>query len=362
MSARSVLSSIGLRRGFSRLGLTALLLPSLLLLQGCIGSRIVHPILPTLEEVAAFDAAGPDMTPADPSLLNALGVGGKDYQVVAGDLLEVELPADIVDIESEELTTKIKARVQQDGSLRLPVAGSVSVVGLTTAEIESLVAGSIVERAQRAEEPSVVVTVASYRTVTVAVFGAVSNAGIHGLRSDRLSLLGALMAAGGIREDGADSIRVVRPTESGPPEVEILPVRGSSIPMTDVALAGGETIVVEPRVEQQFTVIGLVRKPGQQTYPLSRQYNLMQALAVAGGTDSTAAPRYVTIYRKDKGDTVITCTFKIDGTDFVGSANILVKPGDVVAVEHTQGTWTRTFFSSIFGFRLSASASSSGQL
>ena len=331
-------------------------------LASCIGNRVVHPILPTPEELATFDAAGPDMTPASPDQLIAIGVGQTDYQVVAGDLLELELPGDLVDIESEELTLKLKSRIQDDGTLRVPVAGAVAVAGLATPEVEARIASAMVEQGGLEEPPSVVVTVAAHRSVSVAVFGAVGNAGIHSLRSDRLSLLGALMAAGGIREEGADSIRVVRPTESGPPQVEILEVRGSSIPLNDVVLAGGETIVVEPREEQQFTIIGLVRRPGQQTYPLNRTYNLMQALAVAGGTDETAAPRYVTIYRKQGDDGVLACTFKIDGTDFVSAANVLVKPGDVVSVEHTQGSWTRSFFSSIFGFRLSASASTSGQL
>lgn len=344
--------------GLVRAAVLALALP----LASCIGNRVVHPILPTAEEVAAFDAAGPDLSPADEDQLLALGVGDNDYRVVTGDLLEVELPADVIDIESDELVTKVKARVQESGVIRIQIAGEVSVEGLTTPEIESRIAAAIVERGGRSEEPGIVVNVASHRTVTVAVFGAVSEAGIHPLRSDRLSLLGALMAAGGIREEGAESIRVVRPTESGPPEVEVLEVRGSSIPLTDVALMGGETIVVEPREEQEFTVIGLVRRPGVQTYPQTRTYNLMQVLAVAGGTDATAAPRYVTIYRKDGDDGVLACNFKIDGTDFLSAANVLVKPGDVVSVEHTQGTWTRTFFSSIFGFRLSASASTSGQL
>ncbi len=354
MSAR--LDSIS--RSTLRVGLVLLLTPLFLPLVGCIGSRIVHPVLPTVEELAAFDAAGPDISPADPDQLAAIGIGKMEYQIVPGDLLEIELPGVVVDIESEELTTKLRARVQAGGEVRLPVAGEVSVAGLTTVEIETRIVAAILDRGMSGEELGVVVNVAAYRSVSVAVFGAVGNAGIHALRNDRLSLLGALMAAGGIRDDGAQSIRVIRPVENGAPEIEILPVRGSTIPLTDVILAGGETIVVEPRLEEQFTVIGLVRKPGRQSYPQSSQYNLMQALALAGGTDPTAAPRYATVYRKDGNERVITCTFKIDGTEFISSANILIKPGDVISVEHTQGTWTRTFFSSIFGFRLSASASS----
>ena len=50
---------------------------------------------------------------------------------------------------------------------------------------------------------------------------------------------------------------------------------------------------------RQFTVTGLVRKAGVFPYPTNVQYNLIDAIASAGGADLIADPHYAKIYRKD---------------------------------------------------------------
>jgi len=203
------------------------------------------------------------------------------------------------------------------------------------------------------------VTVSEYHTVKVAVTGSVNQPGIHELRSDAMTVMGALMAAGGIKtERGAKEIKIVGTDESGQTVTRSLSVHLDDIPLEDVALKGGETIVVEPPPERAFSVIGLVKKSGVFPYPAPRRYNLMQALAVAGGVDETAAPRYATIYRVKADGGVVGATFKIDGTSLEDASNVWIKDGDVIAVDHTQGSWLRQFFSQVFGFRASVNVSS----
>ena len=101
-----------------------------------------------------------------------------------------------------------------------------------------------------------------------------------------------------------------------------------------------------------------MRRPGSFPYPHSQNYNLMQALAIAGGLDQFAAPRYATIYRRTDDGEVIAATFRLDGTALTDASNIFVKPGDVIAVDHTMGSWTRQFLSQVLGFRASFSATS----
>ncbi len=331
-----------------------------LILPACIGSRVIYPVLPNAEELARFEAAGPNPPALDVAELSPVQVGQSVYTTVVGDLLEFQMPAAAVSgaqaQEAEELVT-VKARVRDDGSVTLPLIGQVQVAGkgLTTIEEELIAAYS--EALISNEPPNVVATVLEYKTVSVAVLGAVASPGIHKLRSDRQSIVGALMEAGGISGDqGASMIRVLNAQgEDGAKTLEF-PVRGANIPTFDYALQGGETVVVDAREEKQFTVIGLVRRPGAQAYPPSRTYNLMQAIAVAGGTNDQAAPRYASIYRRDAAGDVVGATFRIDGTSLTDASNILIKPGDVVAVEHTQGSWTRMFLSQVLGFRASANA------
>jgi polysaccharide export outer membrane protein len=205
----------------------------------------------------------------------------------------------------------------------------------------------------------VVVTVAEFDTVDVAVTGAVNQPGTHALRSDRRTVLGALTEAGGIKgERGAREVRVLS-KEVGVVVARVLQVGLQDMLLGDLALRGGETVVVVPAAERAFSVIGLVKKSGVFDYPAPRRYNLLQALATAGGVDESAAPRYATVYRRNPDGSVLAATFQIDGDALENGSNITIKDGDVVAVEHTQGSWLRQFFSQVFGFRASVNLSSS---
>ncbi len=330
---------------------------------GCIGSRVVYPVPPTPEERREFDAAGPEDLMAGEVQLGSMHVAGP-YHVVVGDLLSIELPPEI-ELDTEEdkstaLSVAVKCRVKESGTVQLPMVGEQLVVAKTTEEIEELLAQAFHAPERLKERPNVVVTVAEYRMASVAVIGAVNQPGLHELRNDRMSVMGALMAAGGIKsERGAKEIRIIGSDESGQSVTRTLSVHLAAIPLEDVALRGGETIVVEPPSERAFSVIGLVKKSGVFQYPAPRRYNLMQALAAAGGVDESAAPRYATIYRVKADGSVIGATFKIDGTSLEDASNVLIKDGDVVAVDHTQGSWLRMFFSQVFGFRASVNVSSS---
>lgn len=324
----------------------------------CIGLRIVYPVQPTGAELLAFQAAGPADLQVQELDVVSMRVGGP-YRVVAGDLLAIELPSEVdLDAAASEGTPGVvthKARVkEEEGTVLLPMVGEVSVAGKTTSEIEQALAEALADPARLGQRPNVVVTVSEYKTVSVAVIGAVNQPGLHELRSDHLTVVGALMEAGGIKgERGAKEIRVLA-SEGGSTVTRKLSVLLADIPLEDIGLRGGETIVVEPAPVRSFTVTGLVKKSGVFDYPAPRVYNLMQALATAGGVDETAAPRWATIYRVTAEGAVVGATFKIDGTTLLDASNVRIKDGDVIAIEHTQGSWLRQFFSSVLGFRASA--------
>ena len=133
------------------------------------------------------------------------------------------------------------------------------------------------------------------------------------------------------------------------PESLMLPVKGYNIPFADVALRDGDTIIVERLQQPLFTVMGLVNRPGNFPYPPDVQYNLAQALAFAGGLNDVADPRYVTIYRLKADGTIISVVFPlINHSKLTYAANTLIKPGDIVAVEHTPRTRTAVFLDRVF--------------
>jgi len=96
-----------------------------------------------------------------------------------------------------------------------------------------------------------------------------------------------------------------------------------------------------------FTVLGLVKKPAAFPYPPNVQYNLMEALAFAGGFDLVADPRYVKIFRQDTDGEIVFATFKIDNDTLVDAYDVLIKPGDVIYIDHTFQTRVNTFLSDV---------------
>jgi len=107
------------------------------------------------------------------------------------------------------------------------------------------------------------------------------------------------------------------------------------------------------RVEQPlFTVLGLVNKPGNFPYPPEARYNVMQAIGSAGGLDQNGEPRYATIYRLRSDGTIAHASFEIanikGGSGLTDALSVLVKPGDIVAVEHTLRTRANRFLERIF--------------
>ena len=140
------------------------------------------------------------------------------------------------------------------------------------------------------------------------------------------------------------------------PEPLVLPVRGLNIPFADVALEDGDTVIVERLILPLFTVVGLVNKPGNFPYPSDVTYNLMQAIAFAGGFDAVAEPRYATIYRLKADGSIIRAPFQIidtkKGTKLTEALNVRIKPGDIVAVEHTPRTRTNLFLDRTFRFTI----------
>ncbi len=133
------------------------------------------------------------------------------------------------------------------------------------------------------------------------------------------------------------------------PESLVLPVKGLNIPFADIALRDGDSVEVERLELPLVTVMGLVNKPGNFPYPPDVQYSLMQALAFAGGFDQAAEPCYTTVYRQKADRTIVSATFKVvNGSKLTDASSLLIKPGDIVAVEHTSRTRTNLFLNRVF--------------
>lgn len=329
-------------------------------------------------QLAAFERAGAIRPSVDTQRLASARAGGGVYRVVSGDAIELTMPAIMrfvggEDTVSTDRTPAYVCRVSPSGTIALPRVGEIEARGRTLSEIET----SIIEAYYPkyvVTRPSVFGRVVDYRMSRVSIAGAVLRPGVYVLRSDQMSLETLLMEAGGIVEEGAVVIRIVRDSSvSGPGETPetttgqaaqapgsesgsvTLPIQGLNIPFEDVTLENGDRVIVEQPPEPLVTVIGLVNRPGNFPYPFDAQYNLMQAVAFAGGLNQVAEPRYATVYRLKPDGSSVHATFSlVDGSSLADAWHTPIKPGDIVAVEQTPRTRTALFLDRIFRINLGA--------
>ena len=301
------------------------------------------PKVSTAEQLAAFERAGPVRPKVDRGQLTTARMPAGPYRAVVGDVLSLDMPA-VMRAAADELPQSNQpylCRVTRSGKISLPIVGELQAAEKTLDQIEGDIAATYYPRYVKSL-PSVVVRVAEYRTASVSVVGAVASPGVYRLRSDEMSLVNLIMQAGGVVQGGAALIRI-----SGgrlkPEEPLVLPVKGLNIPFADVALYGGEAVEVEQLDPQVFMVTGLVNRPGPFPYPPGISYSVSQALAFAGGVDDQTDPQYTHIYRQDAEGRLLIAILKITDEGRIDTSRFKIKPGDIVAVEHTQRTrWRQT--------------------
>jgi protein involved in polysaccharide export with SLBB domain len=196
----------------SKYGIAFIALMVTLLCLGPVACRDgVH--LPSTEQMLEFENAGPGRPVVDMGRLVRARIGGGPYRVVPGDVLDLTMPGilQIVTCEGSGQTEQPKpyvCRVNETGSVTLPVVGDIEVSGKTLSQIEADVVAAYYP-AYAVVRPSVFARVLEYQTAQLSISGAVQKPGIYSLRSDQMSLVALLMEAGGIIDEGAARISIV---------------------------------------------------------------------------------------------------------------------------------------------------------
>jgi len=365
------------RRVYSRLVLLLVVLP----LAGC-GDDVRAP---SRTQLAAFEAAGSLRAMVDMNRIERAKLATGPYCVIPGDVLEFTMPSLLraltaAEVQAAHAQTREEhpyiCRVSSRGTITLPAVGEVAVAGQSLADIEEKVIAAyhryVVLR------PSVFARVLEYRSSKTYIAGAVKEPGVYLLKADQMTLASLLTEAGGIAEAGAALVRIVRARDQevdapgarlekvaarevmdSKPTAIVLPIVGTNIPFRDVVLEEGDTVVVEQIRMPLFSVLGLVTRPGNFEYPPMAEYNLAQAIAYAGGLDPLADPRYATIYRLSADGSVLRIPFRLIENDRLTEAlSTPIRPGDVVAIEHTPRTRMNTTINNML--RISAGVYISG--
>ncbi len=185
--------------------------------------------------------------------------------------------------------------VGDDGTINVPLAGTVRVRGMTPVE-----AGVAVDKALRdgrfLVDPHVTLTVQQTQSRQVSVLGEVRTPGRYALATGS-TVFDVLALAGGITENAGYLVRISRQDAEGQmKEFELSLRRKDGINLSQVAdqnLQSGDRIYV-PRAEQ-FYIHGEVRTPN--AYRVEPGMTIQEAIARAGGITDRGSLRRIDVTR-----------------------------------------------------------------
>ncbi|MCE0523891.1 MAG: SLBB domain-containing protein [Methylacidiphilales bacterium] len=253
-------------------------------------------------------------------------------------------PYDLIDVDvySEEDLHR-PARLGSDGTILLPLIGSVQVGGLTVAEATDLITKRYA--AGFVKNPSVLITVLQYRKSTFSILGQVLKPGIYEIpEGAHVSILEAVSLAGGYTLTAAQNSITVKRTVDG--KDAMFKVNAADMAQDPNAqpfeVLPGDTILVPASQyhRSDFSILGQVTKPGLYQIPDGAHVTIIDAISLAGGCTVMAAQNSITVKRMVKGNlTILT----VRASDMAQDPNIVpfeVLPGDSILVPYRNSTFS----------------------
>lgn len=280
------------------------------------------------------DPSDPAFTPAEPP---PAPWHEEPYKVGDEDVLAVR----IAGLEAVGLPAEYTVRVSSEGQIMLPSVGSVPVAGLTIDQIESKLLALYSPEHIRNTQVTVQLVQAALKDVSV--MGDVVQPRTVQLPRDRLTVLHALLAAGGPMEFGgrvnlipaANPEQVVQFDLSSPHDLAQAARVGSVSP--------SDILIVDGRPNNAVFVYGLVNMPGPQPLPRSSRLTVLQAVAAAGGPMLQFEPKEITLIRHKPNGQLLRAKLDLDRTMRGEDPDVTLAAGDLLIVPHTAGTRAEEF-------------------
>jgi polysaccharide export outer membrane protein len=248
-----------------------------------------------------------------------------DYSIGAQDVLEIR--------EYQLKDLDVTRRVDNDGSVTLPLLGKVMVGGLNPQQAEDAIAQLLRER-DLVKIPQVTVNIKEYVSRRVSIQGAVDKPGLYPMFGPK-TLLEMIGEAGGLNDRAGKRIIVQRPyAGSGDDRVEIdieeLVYQGN--PLLNVPLQPGDIVMVPYLQEVRVYVNGAVRNPGMYKFPVDQEATVLQAVTAAGGATERANESRVNIVRRHTNGTREVFKVNLNHVKKGKEEDILLEENDVVVV------------------------------
>jgi polysaccharide export outer membrane protein len=259
------------------------------------------------------------------------------YILGPNDQISVEV------VELPEFNSK-SYRIDQDGSVSLPLIGRIQAGGLTLTQFET----QLVTRLKtQVLNPHLVVGLLETKSQPVSVMGAVNTPGSLQLAGQR-TLFDVLAMAGGLKPDAGDEIKITRMRDEGElnvPNASQDPATGNftaEVSVREVVELQDRkaNILVRPHDEisvsraQIVYVVGDVHKPGGFALSQRRTVSAMEALAMAEGPTTTANARAATVLRTPPDGGPVRKKIPIDMKKVMAgkAEDIQLQPNDVLFI------------------------------
>ncbi|MGH9962176.1 MAG: polysaccharide biosynthesis/export family protein, partial [Pyrinomonadaceae bacterium] len=236
------------------------------------------------------------------------------YKIGVGDVLDIRLL-------NASTPRSTLYTVIDGGMIDLPVAGGAMVVaGLTTDEIQALIAAELKRRAVE-EGARVSVGVRQYASHSLVITGLVINPGLKFLRREAVPLY-VIMAEAQARLD-AGRVTIMR---SG---LAALNVDLAQPDALNFLVRPGDTITVAARPQQYYYIAGRINYPGQKAF--QADITLLQAILAAGGP-IRPGDNVVEISREGKDGRLTTTEFRLREIKGGRIQDPRLQPGDRIEV------------------------------
>jgi polysaccharide export outer membrane protein len=213
-----------------------------------------------------------------------------------GDKLGVGDAVRVTVFQQPDLTSD--TRVNERGSIAMPLLGDVKVTGMTPSEAAGAIAGEL-KKKQFLKNPQVTVALTTLRSRQVSVLGLVARPGRYPLEdSNRIGDM--IAAAGGVQAGGADTVTIIRNGEAQ--KVEMM-AKGFN-------LQNGDTVYVDRA--PVFYIYGEVTRAG--AYRLEQNMTVMQAIAAGGGITPRGSERRLKMRRPGSDGKVVENDARLQDT------------------------------------------------
>lgn len=259
-------------------------------------------ILALASTVATAAAPVQQTPPAAPAQGDASVSLVEGYVLGPGDVIEVSV------LGREDF--KPRVQVQADGTVALPLLGSVPAADRTVLQLRDQIREALV-RGGYYSSPVLNISIVTYASRYVTVLGEVATPGVVPI--DRAYRLSEIIArAGGVKETGSDRITLT-PAGGSPNDLSLRAIATGRA--ADPVVNPGDKVYVAEA--ETFYIYGQVTAPG--TYPVDSDMTLRMALARSGGLTPLGSERRTKLIRGEREISRVDLDEKI-------------QPGDVIVV------------------------------